>query len=227
MHQLVLQTIHYHNLWMRVLLQALAGEIQRRESTFKGMLGELERITAKCAELTDNISGAAGRGAGARPRVTNSTPSRSPAPAAARPLGPELSMAGAHQTYTYAGTRTAAQATQQNHLSSKGCCDVRSFSSDGTDGAIPAARPPSARPGTVAASVPCQHEERGARDTRGSAAGAATAGGANSTDAVKEEWSWEALMQFERTIKEQHRKVSRHLTSAHTPSAVQFTPSTY
>ncbi|GAB4817087.1 hypothetical protein N2152v2_004133 [Parachlorella kessleri] len=93
-------------------LQALAGEIQRRESTFKGMLGELERITAKCAELTDNISGAAGRGAG-----------------------------------------------------------------------------------------------KGTEDRNSSGAEAGPVGGLDSTGAAQEEWSWEALMQFERTIKEQHRKL--------------------
>ena len=177
------------------------------------MLGELERITAKCAELTDNISGAAGRGAGGKPRVTSNTLSKSPAPAAARPLGPELSMAGAHQTYTYAalspGMVTAAHATQRNHQYQKGCCDLRSFSSDGTDDGIPAARPQSARPLAAAASVACQHEDVGAGNRSGSAARAATAGGVDSAGAAKEEWSWEALMQFERTIKEQHRKVSR------------------
>jgi hypothetical protein len=181
-------------------VQTLASEIQRRENTFRGMLGELERIAAKCAQLTSTISGTAA--VGARPRAASAADVRalmgSPGPGTA------------HQTYTYGAAAPAGPPAPARDQ----CCDVGSFASSDTEDAIPALRqrgegghysPRGGLGGTAALATGCR-SSLGMGDGAGIAAPAQECGRA--AGAAADEWSWESLMQFERTIKEQHRKVS-------------------
>lgn len=151
-------------------LITLTNEIQRREICFKGMLGELERITAKCATLASNIAGPAGalhslRGAQGR---NDDKVNKSCLP----------------EHHTCEITHECIDKMRQ----------ARGHQSDTVEDAIPA------QPITRCSNSP--RNERGPADEQ-------TAEQKSTADNNADEWSWEALLRFEKTIKEQHQKVCK------------------
>lgn len=160
------------------------------------MLGELERITEKCSDLAASIAGTAGRArapsAGAKRIIATTCTSPHPSPG--------------YETYTYPAQPAAAATIKASHGSggagcSRDCGAAQELPAQGTRARTSSDSTMDAVEVTAASTADRRGRGSGSAGSPGTAASSGAAGKGG------EEWSWERLMEFERTIREQHRKV--------------------